>query len=144
MGKNNKQSTCKIHQLVAKAFIENPQNKRCVDHINTVRTDNNINNLRFATHSENAINTKIYSTNTSGSKGVSFHKIRQQWRAYITVDRNRLYLGYFDTKEEAIQARKEKANTIFGEFTHESEKMQTIQIKTPIKNKVKRVTVEFE
>jgi len=44
----------KIHRLVAKAFIPNPENKRCVDHINGDYHDNRIENLRWATHQENA------------------------------------------------------------------------------------------
>ena len=42
-----------VHRLVAKTFIPNPKNKEFVDHINTVRTDNRVENLRWATRSEN-------------------------------------------------------------------------------------------
>lgn len=45
-----------VHRLLAKAFIPNPENKRCIDHINGIRTDNRIENLRWATHHENAVN----------------------------------------------------------------------------------------
>lgn len=45
-----------VHRLMAKAFIPNPENKRCVDHINGIRNDNRLENLRWATHSENAMN----------------------------------------------------------------------------------------
>lgn len=44
---------CYLHRLIAEAFIPNPDNKPCIDHINTIRTDNRIENLRWVTYKEN-------------------------------------------------------------------------------------------
>lgn len=54
--KDNKGVQYPLHRLVAKAFIPNPENKPCIDHINTIRTDNRIENLRWVSHKENSNN----------------------------------------------------------------------------------------
>lgn len=54
--KNGKTKTFQVHRLVAIMFIPNPENKTCVDHINCVRNDNRVENLRWVTHKENSNN----------------------------------------------------------------------------------------
>ena len=56
LSKNNKQKLCRIHRLVAEAFIPNPENKPHIDHINTDKKDNWVGNLRWCTRSENMNN----------------------------------------------------------------------------------------
>jgi len=53
------QKVCSVHRLVAIAFIPNPQNKPSVDHINRIRSDNNLINLRWATAYEQSLNSKF-------------------------------------------------------------------------------------
>ena len=48
-----------IHQLVAKQFIPNINNDRCVDHINNDKLDNTVSNLRWASHQQNSFNRKL-------------------------------------------------------------------------------------
>lgn len=54
--KDRKSISTYIHRLLAEAFIPNPDNKPCVDHINTITTDNNLENLRWVTSEENSNN----------------------------------------------------------------------------------------
>lgn len=73
----------------------------CVDHINGIRNDNRIGNLREATQQSNTYNAKLRKDTASGLKGVSWHKARQKWRTYINVDKHTISLGYFEDKELA-------------------------------------------
>ena len=64
--KNGKQQNFLVHRLIALAYIPNPDNKPCIDHINRITTDNRIENLRWATHQENMRNLSCYRTNNLG------------------------------------------------------------------------------
>ena len=120
---NGKRSTKQIHILEAETFLEKQDGKKCVDHIDNNRLNNNIANLRFATNTENNQNASIRKDNTSGHKGISFDKKKNKWHAYIQIDGNKKHLGYFDKIEEAINARKLKANEIQGLFVNYCEKL---------------------
>lgn len=76
-----------------------------IDHINGVRDDNRIVNLREVDITENSRNTKRSSANTSGRVGVGWHKLIGKWAAYISVQRKMQHLGYYDTRDEAIAVR---------------------------------------
>lgn len=83
-----------------------------VDHINHIRNDNRLVNLRFVTRRENQRNQSLSSKNTSGVTGVHFSKARKKYMVQIGVNRKVICLGYFDTLEEAAAARAE-ANVKF-------------------------------
>ena len=86
-----------------------PENE--IDHINGIRSDNSINNLRDVPSFVNRRNTARYSNNTTGVTGVS--KAKGKYRAYIEGYGRRICLGVFLTIEEASEARK-KANVDYG------------------------------
>lgn len=83
-----------------------------VDHINHVRNDNHLVNLRFVTRRENQRNQSLSSKSTTGVTGVSFLKARKKYIAQISVNRKLIYLGIFDTLEEA--AARAEANLKFN------------------------------
>lgn len=53
--KNGKYKNVKIHRLVGLYFVENKDNKKCINHINGIKTDNRVENLEWCTYSENLI-----------------------------------------------------------------------------------------
>lgn len=77
-----------------------------VDHINGDRMDNRWVNLREVSNAENCRNRKVRSDNNSGYMGVSWESGRNKWKAGICFDGQRRHLGYFDTLELAIDARR--------------------------------------
>ena len=77
-----------------------------IDHINRIRTDNRIANLREVSHKQNGQNRSKSSTNTSGHPGVCWNKQRSKWVATITHNKKDIHLGLFKSLEEAVSARK--------------------------------------
>lgn len=82
-----------------------------LDHINQNKSDNRIANLRQASRSKNMHNVSLHKHNSSGHKGVSWHKPRKKWRAYIFVGYTQIHLGLFDKVGDAVKARKQAERT---------------------------------
>lgn len=78
--------------------------KEQVDHINRVKTDNRICNLRAVYGFENAQNAMTRSHNTSGYKGVHLVRTTGRWRAQLRVNGRRIDLGTYDNPEKASAA----------------------------------------
>lgn len=72
--KNNKGRNEYVHRMVAMAFIPNPENKPCVDHINTDRADNRVENLQWVTYTENNLNP------------ITNQKMRDSWRYKVNKE----------------------------------------------------------
>ena len=76
-----------------------------IDHINGVRDDNRISNLRMVDHATNGKNTCMKKNNSSGHNGIYFHKATKKWMARARVNHKWHYLGIFEKLEDAVAAR---------------------------------------
>lgn len=86
------------------------------DHIDRNGLNNQRSNLRLATSSQNHVNSKLQSNNTSGYRGVSWEERYGKWRGQIGVKGRQLFLGYFDDIIGAARAYNQAALEHFGEF----------------------------
>lgn len=87
-----------------------------IDHIDLDKSNNSWGNLRQCTNSQNQANTRVRSNNKCGMKGVSLHSQGHKWAAQISARGKPIYLGLFETKEEAHDAYCRASVNNFGEF----------------------------
>ena len=104
--KKNKSYTQRIHRLVCETFIDNPNNYKCVDHIDRCRINNHVSNLRWASHSMNAKNRKpVGNTNITG---VSWTDSTKRYECQVTDFvgkriRKRFSVSRYGNKARALQ-----------------------------------------
>lgn len=89
-----------------------------VDHINGDRSDNRWSNLRAATYAENGRNRGAQKNNTSGYKGVYFHKQSKKWHARIKAGSMNVSLGLHETAELASDKYRMATEEMHGEFAN--------------------------
>lgn len=108
-----------VHRLVARAFIDNPNNLPVVDHIDFNRANNCVENLRWVSQRTNILhslpnqpiqNSKTRRTNT-GYKYIT-EKRRVQYGVSLPIDHKRRISNTFDTLEEAVEWRNQKVKEI--------------------------------
>jgi hypothetical protein len=87
--------------------------KEEIDHINGNPSDNKWINLREITNSENLKNQKKQSNNRSGFNGVYWNNQRKKWQAQIQINKKNIYLGLFNSFEQA-KTQRQKANKKYG------------------------------
>ena len=111
--KDTTNSTLRIHRLVTNATEQD-----IVDHKNWNKLDNRKTNLRVCNKSDNNVNIKRKSNNTSGYTGVKKNK-QGKWVGQISYGGMRKHLGNFDTLQEAVEARRGAELKIHKEFNGE-------------------------
>lgn len=122
LGSNKRYATrCKSRKLGKKRvylhrLIMDAKKGEEVDHINGDKIDNRRENLRICTTMQNKHNYKIPITNTSGYKGVGWHKRDKKWTARIRVNYKLIHLGYYVDKIEAALAYNKAAIKYHKEF----------------------------
>jgi len=89
------------HRLVY--FIFNGYFPQEVDHIDGIKSNNKIENLRASTKSQNNMNAKKRKDNTSGIKGITWDKRCKKWKTYLQSNKIRYYLGSYKDIEMATQ-----------------------------------------
>jgi hypothetical protein len=100
-----------IWKLIYNEDVKYPEFE--IDHINGVRSDNRIANLRKVTKSDNQRNGSMRKNNKSGVNGVNWCNPKEKWIARIWVGKRHLYLGQFDDLQEA-KIKREAAEIEFG------------------------------
>lgn len=74
-----------------------------LDHVDQIKYNNRLDNLREANHSQNALNTGIPINNSTGFKGVCLHTASGKYQAQVKINGAYKYLGLYNTKEEASE-----------------------------------------
>jgi hypothetical protein len=92
---NSKRYNLYVHQFAW--YLVNKEVVEQIDHINGIRDDNSISNLRNVTHQQNQWNRKT-------AKGYYWDKNVKKWQAKIKLNNKTIYLGYFDKEEDARNA----------------------------------------
>lgn len=115
----NKKTMQYMHRVIMERILGRKlKRNEHVDHINGDGLLNTRDNLRLANKSLNAMNVGIKSNNTSGYKGVTWHKRYNKWVSQIGINGENKHLGYFDTPEDAYKAYCDAADVFHGEFAN--------------------------
>lgn len=105
-----------MHRLIM--GVDDP--KEQIDHIKHDTRDNRKSYLRIVSNSQNNMNKSFQSNNTSGKIGVYFSNNKQKWVPEIMINKKKIYLGVYDTFDEAVAARKEAEEKYFGKYSYEN------------------------
>lgn len=99
-------------------WIMGAKDGEMMDHVNGNKLDNQRENLRLCTCSQNFANKATNANSISGYKGVTWNKDHGKYRARLTIHRAEIFLGYFEDPKDAARAYDRSAREHFGEFAH--------------------------
>ena len=105
-----------LHRIIFLMF--NGYMPKVVDHIDGNSLNNKIENLREATQQQNLFNSKLRKNNTSGVKGVNWHKLRSKWKVELRINGKKQHFGLFSDLELAELVAKEARNKYHKEFAN--------------------------
>jgi hypothetical protein len=119
LSQNGKMKTLSVHRLVLTAFIGYPESNKVCDHINRIRTDNRIENLRWVSIHENNLNVTPYGKSKYRGVFILNKKLKNGFIANQIISRIVLngkptHLGTFKTEEEAHEAYKQAFKKHYG------------------------------
>ena len=118
-----------LHRIIAEVFLNagkpltTQQQVDHREHADGSHGQDRLSNLRICSHRENSWNMRLFSTSTSGYKGVCWDKRANKWLARIRISGKQQWIGHFTSAEAAAKAYDKAAIRHFGEFALTNEKL---------------------
>jgi hypothetical protein len=113
---NGKRHNLKCHRVIFLLHKGYLTKGKCIDHIDNIASNNNPDNLRELLQSQNVRNSKLSKINTSGYKGIYWHKATSKWRVMISINGKSHSFGLYVNKQEAIKVAIAARKKLHGEF----------------------------